>query len=540
MSFNDDFLNRQADPTNLGAIVLRQSATMQQIGQGFVRVNSLDEIAGAIGELQYRAADADGKVRMVMSAVNLLDEFGVNAHLAGFNTNGVPQFWASSDDGSLNSGGGTVKMDTDGITINNVGSALQIGTNGSRIELLVNGQGIAKLIYYNMDGTELILNGTFESGSLSDWTTVSGSPVVQSTTFKHGAYALKFTATGAATTEIETNAYINVIADRWYVLQAWGQYTNAASSARIFIDWYTSGSVLISTSQINLNQTAPIFTRSIEGVYSPATAAKVKIRIRFAQSVADTCYLDTVSFQKTIDNSYGEFIINDPNKKQFSFMGKLGMGLYDQNSTLLWEGGTALAEVNTNDIFQVSSPGGVSAFVGTINGAPSGTLVGYNVTSGQEGAMVPVSTGQLAKLRLYNTTRGNSALISNCNTATNTITLTATAPANWASGDTITIASQTVSGGGFSWIDLELTSGPINKGSLFMKLQFISATVGDALRIHPFDATHSSAKYDVLIALVASQASNGLGLIKITNNVFSIAWTGTPSTVLLRESGQST
>lgn len=346
MSFNLDFLTRQADPADLGAVVLRQSATIQQIGQGFVRVNSLDEIAATIGELQYRAADANGKVRMIMSAINLLSEFGVNAHLAGIGTNGLPQFWASSDDGSLNSGGGTVKMDTDGITINNIGSALQIGTNGGRMELLVNGQGIGKLIYYSMDGTELVLNGTFESGSLSDWTTVSGSPVVQGTTFKHGAYALKFTATGAATTEIVSSAYINVIADRWYVLQAWAQYTNAASQANVYIDWYTSGNVLISTSQINLNQTAPIFTRSIEGVYSPATAAKVKIRIKFSQSVADTCYVDTVSFQKTVVNEYGELLINDPNKTQFAFVGDLGLGLYDHNGNLLWDA----SKVYTYDI----------------------------------------------------------------------------------------------------------------------------------------------------------------------------------------------
>ena len=145
------------------------------------------------------------------------------------------------------------------------------------------------------------------------------------------------------------------------------------------------------------------------------------------------------------------------------------------------------AETNANDIFRVAnSPGGTSTFAGTINGAPSGATVVYNVTSGNEGAMKPFATTQLAKMRLYNTTRANSALISDCNTGTNTITLTANAPANWANGDTITIASQTTIGT-FDWVDLEITSGVTGKSSIFVSLVVSSATPGDNIIYHPFE-----------------------------------------------------
>jgi hypothetical protein len=198
--------------------------------------------------------------------------------------------------------------------------------------------------------------------------------------------------------------------------------------------------------------------------------------------------------------------------------------------------GGVTAETNANNIFQCSNPGGTSAFTGTINGAPSGTSVVYTPGSGTEGAMVPASTSQLAKMRLYNTTRSNSALISDCDTGTNTITLTATVPADWANGDALTIASQTVSGGGFSWVDMEITSGPTDKPAIFISHVMNSASVGDALRVHPLEA-FSSSKASVNIALTASQNCNGFGLLKLTSNVFSLSWTGTPAVVVVREAG---
>ena len=194
------------------------------------------------------------------------------------------------------------------------------------------------------------------------------------------------------------------------------------------------------------------------------------------------------------------------------------------------------AESNATSLFQCNSPGGTSAFIGTINGAPAGAAVTYNVTSGTEGAMVPSVTGQLALMRLYNTTRGNSALIGNCNTGTNVITLSASAPANWANGDTITIASQTVSGGSFNWIDLEITTGPTGKSALFLDVGITSATVGDTLRTHPYE-TYGSGKITSVRAHATTIPNSRLILIKITQNAFSIAWTGTPTTIIAREQG---
>lgn len=218
----------------------------------------------------------------------------------------------------------------------------------------------------------------------------------------------------------------------------------------------------------------------------------------------------------------------------FNFVG----GTYASiTGTTVYVNTGATAETNANDIFSVTSPGGVSLWAGTISGAPAGTSVTVSApTSGTEAVLVPTSTSQLAKMRLYNLTRGNSALISNYNTGTNVITLTANAPAAWANGDSLTVVSQTVSGGGFNWIDLEITSGPTSKINLFMFLTIVPGAAGDTIRTHPLE-TFGVNKIQTVTGQVATVPCNGFQLVKITSNVFSIAWGTTPTTIIMREAG---
>ena len=79
---------------------------------------SLDEMAPEIGQLDYRAVDENGKLRMIMSAINLLADFGISAHFAGFKEDGVsPSFWADADYGALAALGGNLLVDGDGLSI---------------------------------------------------------------------------------------------------------------------------------------------------------------------------------------------------------------------------------------------------------------------------------------------------------------------------------------------------------------------------------------------------------------------------------------
>lgn len=185
--------------------------------------------------------------------------------------------------------------------------------------------------------------------------------------------------------------------------------------------------------------------------------------------------------------------------------------------------GTIVPAANANDIFRVDNTNG-SAFVGTINGSPSGATLTYSVVSGNEDALVPVSTSQLAKLRLYNTTRGDHALISNCNTGTNQLIFTANVPSGWVHGDTITIASQTVTGSGQNYVDLEITSGEfLDKTLAYVWGVFYGASSGLFLRFHPFTA-YSTSKSFYFTTQGAGVLSPFSTFIPIIDNVFSVVF----------------
>jgi hypothetical protein len=153
--------------------------------------------------------------------------------------------------------------------------------------------------------------------------------------------------------------------------------------------------------------------------------------------------------------------------------------------------------------------------------------------------MVPFGTSQLGKMRIYNSTRGTYALISNCVTGTNTLTLTAAVPAGWQVGDTLTIASNICSVGGQDWVDIEITSGPTDKSALFVMIVFASATTTDAIRLQPYEA-FSNSKNIIQEAIVASANMRAFGLLPITSNLFCLSWSGTPTTLILREAGNIT
>ncbi len=189
---------------------------------------------------------------------------------------------------------------------------------------------------------------------------------------------------------------------------------------------------------------------------------------------------------------------------------------------------------DTNDIYRpANSPGGPPNWTGQISSV-AGTSVVYKNPTGTEAALVPYSTSLLGKMRLYNLTRGDYALIANAVVATKTITLIANAPAGWAVNDNLTMASQTVSDGFYFWVDIELTSGgPKDKKYLFVTKLITSTVVGDYIRIHPFE-TFAASKVDMLQSQVASLTINTLSLYHLVSNVVVFNWIGTPINVLLR------
>ena len=490
-------------------------------------------------------------------------------------------------------GDGSVTIDSDGVDFNQTGDEIMFFDDPylyrGVIGILQDSDRI-RLLSYTLDAlTNRLTNGDFEAGSLTGWTEVdTGTNIAISASGQGygGGYAVKFA--GAATNAdyiqqtITSSPFGIVVSLRaksagYFRLDLTGG-TVVQTDCFTDDEWMQYRIVVYGTTttfRVNVDPVGgspsdvfidDIVVQSLEGTGTTSFASALEIAHNTVDALThifsvispegdNVLRVETNGSGKSVIINAGNqdldtTIRGDSDSALFFVDGgenKVGIGTVTPSEKLdvvgniavsgaILGGGAPKAETNTNDIFRCDNPGGVSAFAGTIATLPGGATLTYNVTSGQEGAMVPVSTSQLAKMRLYNTTRGTSALISNCVTGTNTITLTANVPGAWQVGDVITIASQTVSGGGFSWVDLEITSGLTGKGNIFIKMILVDPAVVRYFLVHPFE-TYSAAKQDFVNSQVVNVDAINFTLLEITGNVFSVAWTGNPTVAVIRERG---
>lgn len=143
---------------------------------------------------------------------------------------------------------------------------------------------------------------------------------------------------------------------------------------------------------------------------------------------------------------------------------------------------------------------GAFPFTGQINGSPTSTSVPYDTDSNEQGLMVNQA--------LHNTTRNEKVRITGVNTSTNTISVAANTPddaASWSDNDAITTASQTNTGRGGTFVDVDVTDfvdGDL-PASIFA-CQMGHSQVGSPdkfLMFHSYE-TYSGAKEQALQGLV--------------------------------------
>src|SRR5436190_1707915 len=177
-----------------------------------------------------------------------------------------------------------------------------------------------------------------------------------------------------------------------------------------------------------------------------------------------------------------------------------------------------------------------TAFVATINGAPSTTSVVYNTPSaGNENVLPTTTTDNWGKIRLRNTTRGNFRLLSSCNPATNTITTVASTD-NWTSGDTISVESPTVASGATAkYIEIDtLNTGfipPLTRLAVFELYGRDSNTAGKLVSLHPletFGFPKSKSQFNQLASLTIPNL--GHVAIELVGGVFTVQSTAGAST----------
>lgn len=186
---------------------------------------------------------------------------------------------------------------------------------------------------------------------------------------------------------------------------------------------------------------------------------------------------------------------------------------------------TKLRVESAEDLCRISAGSG-SNFTGTINGTPSGATLVYTITGGtNEDNITPASAGELAKIVLHNTTRGDSVLIDSVDTGTNTITATANIPGTWANTDVITTRSQTntdtISSMYFTDYDLSSADNDkISRLAVFITGFFSMSDVGTAAAYyHPYETGAASKRY----AISSIAGARLMAEIPIVDNKFCMS-----------------
>ncbi len=173
------------DPTELWNTIRAMQIEINELKFRPVVFSSASEAMEAL-DLQFRATNDAGDVRTIMSAVNLLEEFGVSAHFAGFAPDGSPTMWIDADTGrvflanvSFNE---TVLLEAL-MTLNQLGNILQqTATVGSETRVLQvgmqdNGSGVPEGIvgiFEPFPDVIAVPNGNFATGDMTDWSTLVG------------------------------------------------------------------------------------------------------------------------------------------------------------------------------------------------------------------------------------------------------------------------------------------------------------------------------------------------------------------------------
>jgi hypothetical protein len=201
--------------------------------------------------------------------------------------------------------------------------------------------------------------------------------------------------------------------------------------------------------------------------------------------------------------------------------------------------GKLTAYTNAANFYRHTSPTATSRFDALINGTPTSaanSVVTFDtVTNGNVTSITPAATGQLAQMRLYNTTRGDYALIVSATGATVTLDRNVRTLANpWADNDAITNYKTNIGNAdGFFYAELEVTDATLlGKSALMLDVSCRSGTAGDTISLHPF-STAAATKGQNATALVTTLVTTRTVFLPLTSNVIGLGWTGTGITALI-------
>lgn len=98
----------QYDPNDIRNIVNEILSRLRALEQGFIEANTLEEIAGELGDVPISITDDDGNLVFLISQVNLFEEYGVDTYVSFFAADGTPTVRVDPVTGLLTDANGTV------------------------------------------------------------------------------------------------------------------------------------------------------------------------------------------------------------------------------------------------------------------------------------------------------------------------------------------------------------------------------------------------------------------------------------------------
>jgi len=216
---------------------------------------------------------------------------------------------------------------------------------------------------------------------------------------------------------------------------------------------------------------------------------------------------------------------------------RLGSGTADSSKRLAGDStwvNAPSADSNSEALYRCNTAY-ASGWTGTINGAPSGANVTVTTSTGNIASVTPSASTHLAKMRLFNTTRGNYALIQSVSGSV--ITLTATAPGTWANGDALTVISTTVSSGdGRNWCEFEITSG-VTKDHIFIDVAWTNTTAGKQCGAAPIESFSFNKAFFLTSPGQATVECQPLKIYNGSYRAFSLSWQDAGTNIIAKYKG---
>lgn len=147
-------------------------------------------------------------------------------------------------------------------------------TSGYPYDLKVSGERVTVTRMSDV-GSVANSDGTFETGALVGWSGATGGTLAVTTAQAHtGTRSALLTTTGTPTqTYFRDSPNVPVVAGVSYRLTGWLRSPTALANAQLSIDWFTAGSVYISTSAQTLALVANTWTLFDATYAAPGTAA---------------------------------------------------------------------------------------------------------------------------------------------------------------------------------------------------------------------------------------------------------------------------